>query len=440
MTYKKFVQRILEKHSTISKENENLLEKIKKEALEKSILLEISKQISSSLKLREVLDLIIDSVKQVIPYDAAGIFLVVARTKKIYPAVFQGYSRQALKKAQLTVGKGLVGVVVREGKGIVVPDISVEPRYIDIRKKTKSEIIVPMILRNKMIGALNLESDKISTFKKEQLDLLTAFASHAAIAIENARLHEEVLKKRELEYDLVTARQIQKAILPKVLPRVEGYSFATLNIPSKAVSGDLYDLTWLNNRRIGITIGDVSGKGTPAAILMASIYSSYKRIMNEQISIAERISHLNEIMCENVLSGTYTTLFFGELDIENKVFTYCNAGHFPPVVIRKNKKVEKLTEGGTVIGFVKEAQYTQAEMKLQTGDILFLYTDGLIEAKNRREELFDLTKVVGLIQRNIDNSVTDLKEKIFQEIKRFVKKSYFDDDLTFVILKVLDRN
>ena len=436
MKTEKFVRQMLERHSSISKENESLLEKIKKESLEKSILLEISKQISSSLKLQEVLDLIIESVKQVIPYDAAGIFLVVVRTKNMYPAVIKGYNRYALKRAQLKVGKGLIGIVVREGKGIVVPDVGKEPRYMDVRKKTKSEIIVPMILRNRLIGALNLESDKINTFNKDQLELLTAFASHAAIAIDNARLHEEVLKNKELEYDLVTARKIQKALLPKVLPRVKGFTFATLNIPSKAVSGDLYDLTWLNNCRLGITIGDVSGKGTPAAILMASIYSSYKRILNKQVSVAARITELNEIMCENVLSGTYTTMFFGELETESKKFTYCNAGHFPPVVIRKSKKVIKLTEGGTVIGFVKKAKYFQAELKLKAGDVLLLYTDGLTEARNRSGELFDLKKVIQLIQKNPASSALDLKEKILYNIKKFIKKSNFDDDLTFIIMKV----
>ncbi len=437
MKTEKFVQRMLERHSSISKQNECLLEKVKKESLEKSILLDISKQISSSLKLQEVLDLIIESVKRVIPYDAAGIFLVV-KTKRMYPAVIKGYNRQSLKNAQLKVGKGLIGIVVREGKGIVVPDVTEEPRYMDVRKKTRSEIIVPMLFRGRLIGALNLESDRINTFNENQLELLTAFASHAAIAIDNARLHEEVLKNKELEYDLITARKIQKALLPKVLPKIKGFTFATLNIPSKAVSGDLYDLSWLNNCRLGITIGDVSGKGTPAAILMASIYSSYKRILNQQVSVAERIAHLNEIMCENVLSGTYTTLFFGELDTDSKKFTYCNAGHFPPVVIRKTKKVIKLVAGGTVIGFVKKARYYQAELKLQVGDVLLLYTDGLIEAKNRSGELFDLKKVVHLIQQHPASSAPDLKEKILQNIKLFIKKSNFDDDLTFIIMKVSD--
>lgn len=427
---------MLENNPEISEQNQLLLKEIKKEALEKSILLEVSKRISSSLNIREVLEIIIDSVKLVIPYDAAGIFLLRRKSKRIYPAVLRGYDHQALKRAQLKVGRGLVGIVAREGKGIVAPDVTHHHQYVDARKATKSEIIVPLRVRNKLLGALNLESDKINAFSEDQLELLTAFASHAAIAIDNARLHEEVLRNKELEFDLMTARKIQKALLPKVTPKIDGYDFATLNIPSKTVSGDFYDLTWLHNCRLGLSIGDVSGKGTPAAILMASIYSSYKRVINESASVAERISHLNEIMSESIVAGTYTTLFFGELDTEKRIFTYCNAGHFPPLVIRKNGEVVKLEEGGTVIGFIKEAVYKQASVEIFPGDLLLLYTDGLIEAKNSHGKVFDLDKVIRLIQNNPESTAEELKENILTMVKKFVRKPYFDDDLTFVLIKI----
>ncbi|HDL19216.1 MAG TPA: GAF domain-containing protein [Bacteroidetes bacterium] len=427
---------MLESNPEVSEQNQLLLKEIKKEALEKSILLEVSKRISSSLNVKEVLEIIIDSVKLVIPYDAAGIFLLRRKSKKIYPAVLRGYDHLALKRSQLKVGRGLVGIVAREGKGIVAPDVTRNFQYVDARKATKSEIIVPLIVRNKLLGALNLESDQINAFSEDQLNLLTAFASHAAIAIDNARLHEEVLRSKELEFDLRTARKIQKALLPKVTPKINGYDFATLNIPSKTVSGDFYDLTWLHNCRLGLSIGDVSGKGTPAAILMASIYSSYKRVINESASVAERIIHLNEIMSESMVAGTYTTFFFGELDTEKRMITYCNAGHFPPLIIRKTGETLKLEEGGTVVGFIRDVVYQQASVDFVSGDVLLLYTDGLIEAKNRHGKVFDLENVIQLIQNNPESTALELKEKILILVKKFVGKSYFDDDLTFVLIKI----
>jgi len=288
------------------------------------------------------------------------------------------------------------------------------------------------------LGALNLESDRINAFSASDLDLLTAFANHAAIAIENARLYEEVLKNKELEFDLMIARRIQKALLPKALPKIKGYDFATLNIPSRTVSGDLYDLAWLNNGKLGIAIGDVSGKGTSAAILMASIYSTYKSILNEPISAAKRMQRLNEVMCDNVLSGTYATLFYSELEPENHKLIYCNAGHFPPIVVSPNGKTKTLTEGGMILGFIKKAPYLQGELELKMNDVLLLYTDGLIEAKNRRGDFFTLEVVTHLIRQNMELSAKALKEKILSEIKHFVQKPQFTDDLTFVVIKVTD--
>lgn len=419
------------------KEHEVLLEKFRRESLEKSILLELSKQVSSSLNIRKVLNLIINSVRRVIPYEAAGIFLVNEKTKGIYPAVLRGYDRNAIQRAHLKVGRGLIGIVAREGRGIVVPDVSREPRYIDARRKTRSEIIVPLVVRNHLLGALNLESDRLNAFNEQQLELLTAFASHAAIAIDNARLHEKLLKNKQLEFDLIIARKIQKALLPKVIPRLPGYEFATLNLPSRAVSGDLYDVSRLHNHRLGLAIGDVSGKGTPAAILMASIFASYKRVINESTPIAQRIAKLNNILCDAVLPGTYATFFFAELETRNRILNYCNAGHFPPVVIRKNGEVIQLDQGGTVLGFIPEVSYQQAKVPLAPEDILFLYTDGLVEARNRKGEFFTLEGATRLIQNHFARDAEGIKDKILQEIKRFVKKSHFEDDLTFVIMKVL---
>jgi len=421
----------------LQSENDRLLEKLRKEALEKSLLLEISKTISSSLDIKEVLNRIVDSVRQVIPYDAAGIFLLDPETKQLKPAVLRGYDHEAIRKAHLKVGRGLIGQVAKTQKGGIFADVSKEPNYIDARKETRSQISVPLMVKGKLLGVLNLESDRLNAFDENDLNLLKAFASHAAIAIENARLHHRVLKNRELEYDLHIARRIQKALLPKKLPEVPGYEFATINIPSKTVSGDLYDLSKLPNGKLAIAIGDVSGKGTPAAIIMASVYSAFKTISNEPISVSQRICRLNELIHESMMPGTYATFFYGELDITSRRFVYCNAGHFPPVLVRNDGTTLKLVEGGTVLGFLRNMTYQEHEVILEEGDILFCYTDGLVEVSDKEGSFLNLDPFVEIVQENRERKAREILDRILQAFYGRVRRKQLEDDLTIILTKVL---
>jgi serine phosphatase RsbU (regulator of sigma subunit) len=426
----------MESETNQSTDSALLLEKLRKESLEKSLLLEISKNINSSLNLDEVLHLILESLNQVIPFDAAGIFLVDSKTNRLIPESIRGYDHEALKLARLKVGKGLIGVVAREGRGIICPNVKEELDYIEARKETQSEMSVPLIVKQRLLGVLDLESDRLNAFDKHDFDLLTAFANHAAIAIDNARLHKEVLRSRELEHDLIIGREIQNALLPKSLPEVDGYNFAKANKPSKTVSGDLYDVVRLPSGKIGIAIGDISGKGTAAAILMASIYSSYKSLLNEPLSVAKTIDELNKSLCETDLEGSYATFFYGELQPESKRFTYCNAGHFPPVIIRRDGTVVKLHHGGTVLGFLEDAAYCEKDVALEQGDLVLFYTDGLVEARNPDGEFYQLEDAISLILNNPGLETADLKDRIIADVRRFTGTHQLEDDLTLVIMKV----
>lgn len=419
-----------------SGEIDALLERLRKESLEKSLLLEISKNINSTLDPEKVLNLILDSLSHVIPFDAAGIFLVDRTTNKLLPESIIGYDREALKHAHLKVGKGLTGLVAIQGTGIICPDVSKEPKYINARKETRSALIVPLFVKERVLGVLSLESDTLNAFDEDDLSLLTVFANHAAIAIDNARLHKEVLKSRELRHDLKVARRIQKALLPKALPSVSGYGFATTSVPSKTVSGDFYDVMRLATGKVAITIGDVSGKGTPAAILMASMYSSYKSQLYEPLAVQEKIYNLNNVLRDSTLIGNYATLFYGELDPTENELTFCNAGHFPPIVIRKDGTLEELKTGGTVLGFIHDADYRDETIKFESGDILLLYTDGLIEARNEKMEFFEIEKAISAIPDPPSRSAEEIKEIIINQATQFTGSDRFEDDLTLIIIKV----
>lgn len=420
---------------SVSIQNARLYRQIQRESLEKSLLLEVARKISSSIELEEVLNLIIDSVRQVIPYDAAGIFLTDEKDK-IHPEILRGYDAEAIKKADLKVGRGLIGVVAKSGKGLIVNNVLKEKRYIIARRETRSELIAPLYWRRKIIGVLNIESDKENAFTESDLALLEALAGHASVAIENARLHRQLMEQQMLKREMRLAREIQKTLLPKRLPRVAGYEFSAINLPSQMVSGDLYDVARLKKGDISICIGDVSGKGASAALMMASLYSAFKSRINENWTVNHLVSRLNRILYDHTLPGKYATFFLGELNPEGKIFEFCNAGHNPPVLITQTGDVRFLETGGTVLGFIKNPPYQREKILLHSGDLLFFYTDGLIEATNPEGEFFEMELLLDILMTKHNLGAYQIRKAILKAVANFTKKDYLEDDLTMIVVKI----
>ncbi len=420
---------------SVSIENARLYRQIQRESLEKSLLLEVTKKISSSIKLKEVLNLIIDSIRQVVPYDAAGIFLT-DRNGAIHPEILRGYDEEAIKKASLKVGRGLIGIVAKSGKGVLVNDVRRDKRYIVANKNTRSEMLAPLYWRRKIIGVINIESEEKNAFTESDFNLLEALARHAAIAIENARLHQRLLEQQKFEHEIRLAREIQKTLLPKRLPRVFGYEFSAVNLPSRLVSGDFYDVMRLKKGNISICIGDVSGKGAPAALMMASLYSALKSRINENWTVNRLVSRLNQILYDHNLPGKFSTLLLGELNPKEKVFEYCNAGHNPPVLIKQTGDIKFLETGGTVLGFVKAPPYKREKIQLDAGDLLFFYTDGLIEATNQKGKFFDMHLLLDILRACHHHKAYEIRKSVLRAVSNFTQKDYLDDDLTMIVVKV----
>ncbi|NOY77400.1 MAG: SpoIIE family protein phosphatase [Calditrichaeota bacterium] len=420
---------------SVSIENARLYRQIQRESLEKTLLLEVAKKISSSIELDEVLNLIIDSVRQVIPYDAAGIFLT-DKKGNIHPEILRGYDAEAVKKADLKVGRGLIGVVAKSGRGLIINNVLKEKRYIIARKETRSELIAPLYWRRKIIGVLNIESDKENAFVESDLSLLEALAGHAAIAIENARLHQRLMEQQMLEREMRLAREIQKTLLPKRLPRVPGYEFSAVNLPSRLVSGDFYDIARLKKGDISICIGDVSGKGAPAALMMASLYSAFKSRINENWTVDRLVARLNRILYEHTLPGKYATFFLAELNPKEKILEFCNAGHNPPILITQTGRIKFLETGGTVLGFVKNPPYRREKIRLKSGDLLFFYTDGLIEASNPKGEFFEMALLLDILITKHNLGAYQIRKAILKAVSNFTQKDYLEDDLTIIVVKI----
>ncbi len=432
---KKTILRILNKTADVL-ENDQLHSEVKRKSLQNHLLLEIGKKISASLNLNEVLEAIIDSVNQLVNYDAAGIFLINEKKKALRQMVTRGYDKDLLGKLSLKLDRGIYSWVIQENKPSNINDVTRDPNYFPVRESTYSQLTVPLINGGVVLGVMALESDRINHFTPADLELLMTFAGQAVIAIENAQLFEASMQKKRLESELVVASKVQNALLPDRPPHFPGCQISSLNIPSLIVGGDLFDIFLLGESRLAVAIGDVSGKGAPAAILMAMLYAGFRSLLKEIYPVCEVVARLNNLLTETTAHGYFATFFFGILDKEASKFTYTNAGHNQPIVLRRDQSVQRLEIGGIVLGFLGNQEYRQDTVEVQSGDYLVFFTDGITEVKNSQGEEFGDDRLIELLKRNYREGAAKLRSSILEEIRRFSARKELSDDVTLIIIYV----
>ncbi len=427
---------LLANQIAVALDNSILYQKAKKESLRKEVLLEVGKSLSSTLDLEEVLKRIIQSVKQVVICDAVGIFLVHKKTQEVEQFEIEGYDPILAVDLNLKIGQGLIGWVAKTGEPVIVPDVRKDERYINARLSTLSEMVVPIITDGRILGVFDLQSDHLNAYSEEDLELLTAFASQAAVSIERARLHKETLEKRKLEEDLKIARDIQKTFLPKENPIVFGFDVSGINISSEKVGGDYYDFIPIVEQQLGVAIADSSGKGIPASLIMAAFRASLKAEIRNNYTIRTIFNKVNFLLFESLERENYVTAVYGVLDTKSKIFTFSNAGHNPPILYRPNGTIEYLTEGGIALGMFPNSTYEERSLPLSKGEIIVFYTDGTTEAMNKNREEFGIKRLEEIIRTNYSLPARALQDKIIDKINQFASGQK-SDDLTMVVIKVL---
>ena len=421
----------------IALDNSYLYRKAKKETLEKETLLEVEKSLSSSLDLDEVLELILDSLLKVVRYDAVAIFLIDKRKQEIEHIKARGFAPALEPDLQLKIGQGLAGWVAQTQKSLIVPNVKEDPRYIEARVETQSGMVVPIMTNQRIIGVFSIESNKLNAYDEDALELLDAFASLAAISIERTRQHQEILEKRKLEEELSIARRIQKTFLPNRNPQMPGFDISGINIPSEKVGGDYYDFIPIIENQSGIAIGDVSGKGIPAALIMASFRASLIAEIRNNYAIRSIMFKVNNLLFESTESDIYVTAVYGVLDTKNKIFTFTNGGHNAPIFRHADGRMEYLLEGGVALGTFENSKYEERPLGLISGDIIVFYTDGVTEAKNEKEEEFGTKRLKQVINDSTRLSASDIQKNIYQAVKDFAGNLPQADDLTMIVIKVL---
>src|SRR6266536_1192617 len=411
------------------------------------MLLDITKTISRSLDLDEVLNLVMDTLDSLIPYDAAGIYLVkcsrpmtewegeLDETCVFHTEAVRGYDIADLQELRLKMGEGLIGHVALSGKPFISDDVRKEPRYINARARTHSEMVAPIISNNEVIGVFDLESDELNAYTKDDLDVLMLLSSQVAIIIEKVMLHEQLIEKQRLETQLEVARQVQLQLLPPRDPQLEGFEISAYNFPTEEVSGDYYDWVRIYDDQIGVVIADVSGKGVPAALLMAFLRASLRAATHIGYAPHISMSKVNYLLWESIERNQFVTAFYGILDATNRTLAYANAGHNPPLLIAADGSPRFDERGGVPLGMFRDTRYYEHYLTIAPGELLVLYTDGVTEATNPAGEEYGLTRMIEAVKRDKNLTARELIDSIHQDVVNWTDGAGATDDVTFFIIK-----
>jgi len=401
------------------------------------IVVDAFRLISVSLDLDETLKGILDSLKSLIDYDAAGIYVIEPDSGRLRSHIVRGYPEDVSKFEPISKGEGVIGQVLEVSAPVLIADVRSDPNYIEARSSTRSEIAAPIVgSGGRIIGVLNLESDSENAYGPIQLQLLMLFASGVAVAIEKATLHAEMMEKRRLESELAVARQVMAGLMPRATPRIEGFDIVAVNEPWYEVGGDYYDFIPIDDERWGIGIADVIGKGVPAALLVSGLRASLHSLARNELALRSIFNKANQFFRESAGDGQFVTLFYAELDVEARRMIYINAGHQPPLLLRRGGAVELLQGGGPLLGPVESPHYLEHFAQLESGDVLALYTDGITEAMDDKGNEYGRERLIQAISRARQGGAAAIVRAVVEDVKQFSQPE-IADDRTLVVIKAL---
>src|SRR5918912_2775813 len=340
---------------------------------------------------------------------------------------------------EIRVSRSIIEEVVGQGRSVLTSDAQHDPRFMSSTmtiQGIRSVLAVPLRVGEKIFGMIYADSPIAEgRFTEDHLKVLTTLASVAAIRVENARLLEEQMERERLEHELQLASEIQQRFQPTAPPQGEGYELQGISFPCYEIGGDYYDFIKREDGRLVIALGDVSGKGTAAALLMSSLHAAVHAQASSNQSLGETISAVNRYLAENIPANRFVTLFYAELDPQTGSLSFINAGHNPPLIVHAAGTVEQLASGGLPLGIKPDADYREGRTQLQPGDVLVIYSDGVTEAVSPTGEEFGATRLYEVVSRNIEASAAGIRDRIESSLTKFAQGTSAADDITLVIVK-----
>ena len=402
-------------------------------------LINASKILNTTLDLDKLLALILNLAVKNLKATRGTIYLIDHTRQELWSKVLKG---KDLVEIRLPIGTGISGHVAKTGKTINLKDAWKDKRFFsgfDLRTgfQTRTMLCMPMRDRKgKIIGVFQILNKQSGAFAKEDENFLEAFSVHAALAIENARLHQDIVEKEKIEKELEIAGTIQRKLLPKELPKFSGYEIDAVARPTRLVGGDYYDVIPLKNGKTALVIADVSGKGVPAALLVSTLHASLHAYIEAVSDLSLLAAQLNGVVHENTEAERYITLFMGILEPESGSFTYVNAGHCFPFFLRSDdSSVSCLAATGLPLGMFEGVGYETGTVVMNPSDILVLYTDGVTEAMNRDFEEYGEDRFRRVMIQSKNQNANAFMGSVVSDVERFVSDEQQSDDLTMMVLR-----
>ena len=417
-------------------ENARLFQHERNQAETLLLLNEVGREANATLQVEEVLRRAAELTKRLIDYQIFAILLYDEADHVFRHRVTVKFGQRVQEKFAVPAHEGIVGAAAALGQPVVVPDVTQDPRYLMVNPETRSEMAVPMIYQNRVVGVMDLESPQLNYFTPDHVQVLSILAAHLAVSIENARLYERVARdEARMERDLSAARRIQGALLPRLPGPEYGLDIAARVVSSRELSGDLYDFLRYGPQELAIAVGDVSGKGSAAALYGAVGIGTLRSLAPQKQRPAEMLRAINGFLGERTIEGRFMTLCFATWHRGRRKLRVANAGQEQPFLYHMGR-CEKIRLVGFPLGLFEEVTYDQRSFILDPGDIVVFHSDGIGDTVNEGGEFFGHDRVCKLIAQHHKLPSSLIADKILEEVDRFSNGAHPADDRTLVVLKV----
>jgi sigma-B regulation protein RsbU (phosphoserine phosphatase) len=398
-------------------------------------LTRLSQEFSSILNLDDLLGKIAATVRTMINYDAFSIFLIDAERKVLRHRFSVRYDER-VNLDNIPLGKGITGAAAESRQTVRVLNTAEDPRYIASHPDIRSEMAVPLIAQDRVVGVLDVESERIGYFTEEHQRTLSLLAPQIASSVENARLYEELAQReRRMDQDLKAARKLQHVLQPREAPELRGLEIALRARPAREISGDVYDFFDHGDDYSVIVFGDVSGKGAAAALYGALVSGLLRILVPRRRSPAVLMQSLNESLLERKVDAQYATLLVALWEPRQRRLTLCNAGAEPPMILREGEIIKPKAEG-VPIGLLEDRQYEEVEFMAEIGDTILFFSDGVEDQLNAKEEDYSRTRVVRMLKKHGAESPAQFATAMFADLDAYREGTPITDDQSVVVMRV----
>jgi len=432
--YDRALMRLIAARVATAIDNARLYRRVERQNRTLKTLANISREFSSILDLNELLGKIASTMRALINYDAFSILLVDSEAKALRHRFSIRYDER-VNIDNVPLGKGLTGAAAESREVVRVNDTAKDPRYIASHPDIRSEVAVPLIAQDRVIGVMDLESNRVGYFTEEHVRTLTLLAPQIASSVENARLYEELaIKERRMEEDLKAARELQRVLLPDACPEIEGLEASVRLRPARQISGDIYEIYEHKDQQTVIAIGDVSGKGAAAALYGGLMSGLLRTLAPRRRSPAELLKALNDALIERRVDARYVTLCVLLWDPATRQIVMANAGAIPPMICR-GSDILKVRVEGVPLGLLDSREYEEVPFQAEPGDLLVLYSDGITDHVSAAGTEYGRGRLSNIVRANCDKTPSSLIPEIFHDLDLFSSVAF--DDQTVFVLKVL---